>query len=264
MNLRSLINRVRGGRSRPPETPAMLAAEFAKRGMVAGAAPSPDRAKGPLASYFDEHREGRGIWKWEHYFDVYERHLSKFTGRETHVVEIGIYSGGSLEMWRRYFGPRCRITGIDIEEACRAYEGERVSVVIGDQADRRFWRDFREHAPPIDVLIDDGGHTYEQQRVTLEETLPYLRPGGVYLCEDVHGTDNQFAAYAHALAAQLNAFEAVPEREADGQLAVTAPPLQRAIRAIHFYPFLVVIEKSEQPVDRLVAPRRGSHWEPFL
>jgi hypothetical protein len=108
-------------------------------------------------------------------------------------------------MWRRYFGPKCRVTGIDIEPACKVYEGDGIHIAIGDQADRGFWKRFRADVPYIDVIIDDGGHSPEQQRITLEETVPYLRPGGVYICEDIGGgTGNPFAAYAHALADQLN------------------------------------------------------------
>src|SRR5215475_7150062 len=59
----------------------------------------------PLRSYFEAHHQGKGVWKWLHYFDVYNRHFSKFVGREINVVEVGVFSGGSLEMWREYFGP---------------------------------------------------------------------------------------------------------------------------------------------------------------
>src|SRR4030081_2778881 len=48
----------------------------------------------PLRDFFNRHRQGRGIWKWDHYFDIYHRHFSRFRGREVHVLEIGIYSGG--------------------------------------------------------------------------------------------------------------------------------------------------------------------------
>jgi hypothetical protein len=50
--------------------------------------------------------------------------------------------------------------------------GANTSIHIGDQGDREFWRAFRERVPPVDVLIDDGGHQPEQQIVTLEEMLP--------------------------------------------------------------------------------------------
>lgn len=90
----------------------------------------------PLLSYFNSHREGPGIWKWMHYFDIYQRHFSKFVGREVHVLEVGIYSGGSLPMWKEYFGKGCRVYGVDIEEACTAYKDDKIEVFIGDQADR--------------------------------------------------------------------------------------------------------------------------------
>src|SRR5437016_2396585 len=98
----------------------------------------------PLREYFEFHKEGRGIWKWEHYFDIYQKHFQKFVGREAHVVEVGIYSGGSLDMWKSYFGDKCRVYGVDIEEACRAYANETTTIVIGDQADREFWKRFRK------------------------------------------------------------------------------------------------------------------------
>src|SRR6516225_2502285 len=132
----------------------------------------------PLAEYFDSIHEGPGIWKWRHYFEIYHRHLSRFVGTPVTLVEIGIYSGGSLPMWRNYFGSQSHIVGVDIEPACTKYEAEGISVVIGDQADRSFWRAFRQEFPSVDVLIDDGGHAPEQQMVTLEEMLPHIRPGG--------------------------------------------------------------------------------------
>jgi hypothetical protein len=204
-----------------------------------------------LWEYFDNHVEGPGIWKWSHYFEIYERHFSKFVGTDVNVLEIGIYSGGSLGMWHAYFGQRCHVVGVDIEPACRCYEGERTSVFIGDQADRGFWRRFREAAPPIDILIDDGGHTPEQQRVTLEEMLPHLRPGGVYLCEDVHGVRNDFASYAAVLADSLNSMGDRSE-------------FQKSVHSIHFYPYCVVIEKHASEPAALVAPKRGTSWQPFF
>jgi hypothetical protein len=94
--------------------------------------PGRDARPNPLQTYFDSVTEGPGIWKWTHYFDIYHHHFAKFREREAHVVEVGIYSGGSLRMWKHYFGPQARISGIDIEPACKAYEEEQISVYIGD------------------------------------------------------------------------------------------------------------------------------------
>jgi SAM-dependent methyltransferase len=218
----------------------------------------------PLLSYFNAHTEGAGIWKWKHYFDIYQRHFSKFVGREVHVLEVGIYSGGSLTMWKEYFGNECRIYGVDIESACMAYKAERIEVFIGDQEDRSFWARVRQAVPKLDILIDDGGHHPEQQRITLEEMLPHLRPGGVYLCEDIQGTPHHFSSYLQGLASNLNAMAPAELPNGVGGVASTPSSLQQAINAIHLYPFVAVIEKRERSIRRFIAPKHGTQWQPFL
>jgi hypothetical protein len=226
---------------------------------------APDQSN-PLRLFFDAHTEGHGIWKWRHYFDIYDRHLERFRDRPVRVLEIGIYSGGSLEMWRNYFGPGCEIYGIDIESACKAYESDSVKVFIGDQGDRNFWRRFKQEVHGVDIVIDDGGHLPEQQIVTFEELLPHLRPGGVYICEDIHGTLNPFAAYVYGCAQNLNACDRGQENAENNErrLSYGASPFQSAVRSIHLYPFVTVIERTEAPISELVSTKRGTQWQPFL
>jgi hypothetical protein len=232
---------------------------YADKGNVA-AAPPPPQADNPLWNYFQSHREGPGIWKWEHYFEIYHRHFARFVGTKVDVLEIGIFSGGSLEMWRAYFGDQSHIYGVDIEDACRSYQNDHVSVFIGDQADRSFWRDFKSSVAGIDIIIDDGGHSPEQQQVTLEEMLPHLRPGGVYLCEDITGTFNRFASFATGLVNELNRQQDIPGPELQSSVST----FQSQIHSIHFYPFVAVIEKNYHPLARLSGPRHGTEWQPFL
>ena len=225
--------------------------------------PPPDRATStaqkanPLRSYFDAHTTGPGLWKWLHYFDIYERHFQRFAGREVHVVEVGIYSGGSLGMWREYFGSGCHIYGVDIEPACIAYKSNGIDVFIGDQADRTFWKRFRETVPKVDILIDDGGHDPEQQRVTLEEMLPHIQPGGVYLCEDI---GKAFNMYASGLACNLNAMK----RAVDVFDAPISPSgFQTAIKSVSQYPFITVIEKHEHNPGLFTSRKHGTEWQPY-
>jgi hypothetical protein len=221
--------------------------------------PASPAISNPLKVFFDARVKGRGIWKWEHYFDIYHRHLSRFVGCGVDVLEIGVYSGGSLEMWRHYFGSKSRIYGVDREESCKCYENEYTKIVIGDQGDSRFWDAFSEHVPAIDVLVDDGGHTVEQQIVTLEKMLPRLRPGGVYICEDIVGNHNGFAAFMHGLVDNLNAANGLgPEARAN------ATEFQSWINSVHFYPYVTVIEKAKSPLRQLIAPKHGTEWQPFL
>ncbi|CAN5612704.1 class I SAM-dependent methyltransferase [soil metagenome] len=214
----------------------------------------------PLKEYFENHREGHGIFKWEHYFDIYHRHFEKFIGQKVNILEIGIYSGGSLEMWRSYFGNNCHIYGVDIEEACLEYQNDNISVFIGDQEDRNFWQEFRKNVADIDIIIDDGGHTPEQQRITLEEFLPALNPGGVYLCEDIHGHFNRFSAFAAGLVNELNHQSGVPGEV----LQSSVSKFQSSVHSIHFYPYITVIEKNSAPLKKLQAPKHGTKWQPFL
>lgn len=220
----------------------------------------------PLEAYFDARSEGRGIWKWRHYFDIYHRHFQKFIGRQVNFLEVGVYSGGSLDLWRDYFGPGCRIFGVDIEPTCKAYEDESVKIFIGDQSDRGLWRALRQEIPSLDIVLDDGGHHPDQQIVTLEETLPYMRPGGVYVCEDVMGAPHRFAEYVSGVASGLNDSASLAHNLSDPErrLVVKATPLQSAVHSIHVYPYVVVIERTDAPVSEFVAPKHGSQWQPFL
>jgi hypothetical protein len=223
-------------------------------------AAEPPLISNPLRKYFSNHSEGHGIWKWEHYFEIYHQHFARFVGSAVDVLEIGIYSGGSLDMWASYFGDKCHIYGVDIKEACRAYARDNISVFIGDQQDRSFWAEFKNKVNGIDILIDDGGHTWEQQTTTLEEMLPYLRPGGVYLCEDVHGIHHRFAAFAAGLVSQINQHHVIPGRI----LRAQPTAFQGCIHSIHFYPYIIVIEKTDVPRTEFAAPKRGTMWQPFL
>jgi hypothetical protein len=216
------------------------------------------RAAGKLESYFDAHTEGPGLWKWRHYFPIYERHLGKFVGRAPRIVEIGVFSGGSLLMWRDYFGDGTHVHGVDIEPACKAYAGPGISITIGDQSEPEFWKRFLADNPQFDVVIDDGGHEAVQQIPTLEALLPNLTPGGVYLCEDIHGPDHAFHAYIDGLSRNLN--DVGPRASGGGQ---EPSAFQEAIASVHLYPFVAVIEKRDARLERLIAPKHGTQWEPF-
>jgi hypothetical protein len=216
----------------------------------APATAEPAAAPNPLREYFESHYTGRGILKWLHYFELYHRHFQRFIGKDVHVLEVGIYSGGSLDMWRSYFGPRLHLYGVDIAPACLSYADARTKVFIGDQADRAFWRRFREDVPRLDIVVDDGGHSHVQQIATLEELLPHLQPGGVYTCEDVQGIDNGFAAYVAALSTRLNAMGG-------------PSPFQRDIAAVHLYPYMAVIERRSGVPEPFRVERRGTEWQPF-
>jgi hypothetical protein len=243
-------------RLRPALDGEALAEGWVERGTGEPAAGAPD--PGALREWLDGHDEGRGVVKWSHYFEAYERHLGRFRGRSPVVCEVGLFAGGSIDLWRAYFGPGCRVVGIDVDERCRAYADDSTTVFVGDQGDRAFWARVRAEAPAFDIVIDDGGHLTGQQIVTLEETLPHLRPGGVYACEDIHRAGNAFATYLRAMADVLNV--GPRHKDGDGILRVPASGFQAAIHSVHLYPFLAIVEKHGRPIAELHSERHGTEW----
>lgn len=199
---------------------------------------------------------GRLIHKWVHYFDVYERHFARYRGTDVHVVEFGAAQGGSLQMWKHYFGPRSRVFGVDINPACKQVEEEQVEVFIGDQEDRDFLKSLASRIPRIDILIDDGGHTMKQQIATYEELFPHIDADGVYLCEDLHtsywpnfgggvGKRGTFVEYSKSFIDYLHGWHSAQP----GRLSVTE--FTRSVRSLHYYDSILVIEKR-----RIEPPRR--------
>lgn len=124
--------------------------------------------------------------KVDSYFFTYEELLGRYRDKPIVFVEVGILSGGSLFMWRDYFGPKARIIGVEFNPAAQKWRDHGFEIFIGDQSDPSFWRKFFDEVGYVDVLLDDGGHTNEQQIVTAMESAPNIKDGGLVIVEDTH------------------------------------------------------------------------------
>jgi cephalosporin hydroxylase len=213
----------------------------------------------PLERYFYDNK-GRLIHKWLHYFDIYDRHFSPYRGKEITVVEFGVSHGGSLQMWKKYFGRKARIVGVDINPDCARFVEPQIEVVIGDQEDRKFLRALRKKVGDIDVLIEDGGHTMTQQINTFEVLWPAVRDGGVFLLEDLHTSywpnydgghkkPGTFIEYAKDLIDQMNAWHSRDE-------SLEVDKYTRTIKGMHVYDSIIVFDKGE--VTKPKHKRRGT------
>lgn len=120
------------------------------------------------------------------YFDVYDALFEKYRGKNITFVEIGIFGGGSLFMWRDFFGPDARIIGVDLHPGVKKWEEHGFEIFVGSQSDESFWQSFRDRVGPVDIVLDDGGHTYEQQIITTENLLLSIKDGGLLVVEDTH------------------------------------------------------------------------------
>lgn len=120
------------------------------------------------------------------YFESYDHFFNNYRGKEITFVEIGVLGGGSLFMWRDYFGPKARIIGVDLNPNAKKWEEHGFEIYIGSQSDENFWKDFNSQVGSIDVILDDGGHTYDQQIITTEMLLSNINNGGILVVEDTH------------------------------------------------------------------------------
>jgi len=210
-----------------------------------------------LEKYF-RNNNGRLICKWNHYFDIYERHFNKFRNKEVVILEIGVLHGGSLQMWKKYFGDKAKIFGIDINPQCKELEEENIKIFIGSQADRKFLKKVKEQIPKIDILIDDGGHTMKQQITSFEELFNHIKDDGVYLCEDLHTSywlecgggykrRGTFIEYSKNFIDFLNAYHSK-------QKGLKVNSFTKSVDSIHYYDSILVIEKSKRmkPFDEKI------------
>src|SRR5437764_7355436 len=82
--------------------------------------PAEEMSLSAMHRAFYEH-DGATINKWRSYLSIYDKYLRKFRETEVRILEIGVWRGGSLSMWRKYFGPDAVIFGVDINPECAGF-----------------------------------------------------------------------------------------------------------------------------------------------
>jgi hypothetical protein len=153
--------------------------------------------EGELAKiFFNRAKDARHSGKWEHYFEVYERHLQRFRDQPVTLLEIGVQNGGSIDVYRRFFGDQLQYIGVDIDPACKQLERDHpagVRIEIGDSSDPAFLARVASRLQRIDIIIDDGSHLPAHQLRAFSSLYDRLDTNGVYLVEDLH--TNFFPSY---------------------------------------------------------------------
>jgi hypothetical protein len=185
--------------------------------------------------------DDRMIMKMDHYLDIYDKLLRDWQGRDVSFLEIGVYKGGSIRMWRDFWGPKSTVTFLDIDPACAALQLDGTKVEIGDQTDTAFLKRIAETYGPFDMIVDDGGHKMDHQNVSFRELWPHLKDRGLYIVEDCKNlVDHMHSWYTD----QDDIF-----------------PFHAAARQVHsvqFYDSLVVIEKEHKQPPVSIASQNGT------
>ena len=137
-----------------------------------------------LAPYsFSENSRGSDKDTTHSYADVYEILFKPYRAHANCVVELGVYSGAFTVVLSQYFATAA-VHGFDITLGNLKYSGDRVKFhevsatnssapsLVGDA---------------IDIVIEDGSHTIEDQVRSFEVWSDAIKPNGMYIVEDVDG-----------------------------------------------------------------------------
>lgn len=116
--------------------------------------------------------------------NYYHYKFDKIRLNELNVLEIGVSTGLSLEMWGEYF-PNSNITGIELDNINYKPSNDRVKLIIGDGTDSKTFQDIED----LDIIIDDGSHVFTDQIFSYAILYDKLKKGGMYIIEDVKNID---------------------------------------------------------------------------
>ena len=184
-------------------------------------------------------------------------------------LEIGFWVGRSASMWDNYFThPKTKICFIDINPDYYQYTknlSPRCSLHMVDQENISMLQKFiHEVGREFDIIIDDGGHTMNQQITSFKALFPYVKKGGMYIIEDLHtsywnnfgsegncdnpkASPNSTIRFLQALVDDLNfvgAKSCYANREKYVPLLANLSEYQRDIASIHFYTSICIIFKN--------------------
>lgn len=129
--------------------------------------------------------ESYGTDKAEHgYCEIYEKKMEHLRDQPIKLLELGVFYGDSLAMWRDYFA-KGDIHGVDLDcVRCDGVHG--VTLHQFDVSDRRLLEELSTKHGPWDVIVDDASHTMKHQQRTFDIMWPLLKPGGLFIIEDLH------------------------------------------------------------------------------
>lgn len=105
-------------------------------------------------------------------------------------MEVGIYDCESIKLWRDYF-VNAEIIGVEYNlpyslQVLGDTSRERMIFEEGDQSKVEDLERIAQKYTECDVILDDGSHVMRDQQITLAKLFRSLKPGGIYVLEDLH------------------------------------------------------------------------------
>jgi hypothetical protein len=100
------------------------------------------------------------------------------------MMEIGVYNGGSIKLWKEYLHKESKIYACDINYFEHI---DGTFSIIGDMYNDNQVSKFSDDY--FDLIIDDGPHTFESFVLVMQKYFSKLKKGGVLVIEDIINTN---------------------------------------------------------------------------
>lgn len=119
------------------------------------------------------------------YLENYEYFLGKYKEKPITLIEIGGLNGASLKMWEEYFS-KGKIVCLDVNPKVADFASDRIAVEIGNAGDRSILMSLIDKHGIPEIIIDDGSHRWDHQRIAFKTLFKHLADCGFYIIEDLH------------------------------------------------------------------------------
>jgi demethylmacrocin O-methyltransferase len=184
-----------------------------------------------------------------HFLKIYENYFSSLKNKKINILEIGVYEGKSLMIWKSYF-PNANIVGIDIQSY--NFQIERIKTFVGDQTDLKFLSGLLKKYRNFDVIIDDGSHISKDIIKSFTFLFDFLVDGGLYVVEDLQ--TSYFPRYGGSRInlkknnTSINFFKSLID---SGNYEKNDRPFYKKnkfdgnIKFVHFYQNLMILKKGK-------------------
>lgn len=200
---------------------------------------------------FYQHQENVSD-KWVNYFDIYDECFRSYVDKKPNVLEIGVQNGGNLQILNKYL-KNATLFGVDIDPKVRNLTlGSNINVYNFNITDELAINQYFKKTE-FDIIIDDGSHICSDIIQTFKLLFSKLKPGGIFLIEDLHtsywqshggsylGADSAIEFFKKF--ADLLNFYHIKDPHFEENLSLDDRYVFEWLRSIYFYDSVVVIHK---------------------
>lgn len=118
------------------------------------------------------------------YFELfYEDVLFSLKEKPISLLEIGVFGGGSIKLWKDYLHKDSKIFALDINKCEEIENLQNVTHMVCDAYEQENVDCFKNEL--FDLIIDDGPHTFESFVLLIQRYYNKLKPDGLMIIEDI-------------------------------------------------------------------------------